>query len=243
MQIFKNNISVSFEEFSEQFPKEAGFLTKYTDKNLNCSIYIEHEIKLTVKYGDFNPIFIDVNTVLKKHEVFFYKNSIYKDPLARAIGLKKGKKKPSVLDATAGMLGDSMLIYAYGVENLTCCERNPVVACLVQNALDIAELPIKFFHCNSLQQEFSQGGILKFDVVFYDPMYKEKNAKAAPKKEMAIFREIVGPDDDLKEVATLLKQRAQERLVIKRSNKSVPILENPSHTITGKSTSYDVYLS
>jgi 16S rRNA (guanine1516-N2)-methyltransferase len=243
MQIFKNDIPVGFEEFIRLFPQEAGFLSKFRDENLDCSIYIEKEDKLSVKYGDFNPIYIDVVNVLKKHEVFFYKNSIYKDPLARAIGLKKGKKKPSVLDATAGMLGDSMLMYAYGVENLTCCERNPIVACLIQNAINLAKIPINFFFCNSLQQKFSNGDSLDFDVVFYDPMYKEKNTKAAPKKEMAIFREIVGPDDDLKEVATFLKVRARERLVIKRSNKSAPILDNPSHTISGKSTSYDVYLS
>jgi 16S rRNA (guanine1516-N2)-methyltransferase len=243
MQILKNDISVSFEEFLDHFPKEAGFLSQVMEIEANCSIHIEKDNKLSVKFGDFNPISIDIVNILKKHEVFFYKNSIYKDPLAKAIGLKKGKPKPSVLDATAGMLGDSLLMYAYGIDRLTCCERNPIVACLVQNAIDIAELSIDFFHCNSLEKKFLHSDLEQFDVIFYDPMYKEKNNKAAPKKEMAIFREIVGPDDDLGEVAMLLKQRAKERLVIKRSNKSLPIIKNPSHTISGKSTSYDVYLS
>jgi 16S rRNA (guanine1516-N2)-methyltransferase len=73
-------------------------------------------------------------------------------------------------------------------------------------------------------------------------MYQGKNSKTAAKKEMEIFRELVGVDEDIKETAMALKKLANERLVIKRSNKAKPILEGYAHTIKGKSTSYDVYL-
>ncbi len=73
-------------------------------------------------------------------------------------------------------------------------------------------------------------------------MYQEKNSKAAPKKEMAVFRSLVGVDDDIKQTAQSLLNVAIERLVVKRSIKATPVLENPSHTVKGKSTAYDVYL-
>ena len=66
------------------------------------------------------------------------------------------------------------------------------------------------------------------NVIYFDPMYSEKNEKALPKKEMRIFREVVGVDLDAESTAkSLLKM--SKRLVIKRSIKAKPILDNPSN--------------
>lgn len=256
MQILKNARALGFQEFSEKFPSEAKILTQIHDlEALDFDIVVEENEKISIKFREFNPIWIDALNILKRHEVYFFKNSLYKDPLARAIGLKKGKIKPRVLDATAGMLGDTLLMLAYGIENLSCLERNPVVATLIVNCLKNSKLPVQFKHLSCMEADVfnhsdwngankkSSDEKSPFDVIFYDPMYKEKNTKASPKKEMMIFREIVGEDHDISEVANFLKLKANERLVIKRSNKAKPIIAAPDHSIKAKSTSYDVYLA
>ncbi len=236
MQFFLNNIEINFSEFAQHFPDEAKILTDYLE--LPAKFEIQEGV-LALAFDQFNPISIDIEKILEHHKKFFYKHSLYKDPLARALGLKKGKSRPIVLDATAGLLGDSLLMYAYGPQQLICCERNPVVAALIVNAINRAKIDIKFY----FGEASAQAQLPEVDVVFYDPMYKEKNVKAAPKKEMAIFRELVGEDTDSYEVARNLYSLAKERLVIKRSNRATPLIEQPDHSIKGKSTSYDVYLA
>lgn len=236
MQFIENENDLGFEEFTKKYSEEAKILTNFNEPNIK---YLLNGDEISLVFEDFSPIKIQILNTLKKHEVFFYKHSIYKDPLAKAIGLKKGKRKPKVLDATAGMMGDSLLIQSYGIEKLICFERNPYVAALIVNAIKLANIDIDFYFGSALSLELKD----EIDVVFYDPMYNEKNSKAAPKKEMAIFRKMIGPDLDISEIATELLTLPKERLVIKRSNKSKPVIENPSHTIKGKSTSYDVYLT
>ncbi len=234
MQFELDNKNISYDNFLELFPEE-GLIVKNVVHNDIRIIIHQASQSFSLKYKEFNPVKIDILNILEKHKYFFAKNSFYKDPLARALGLKKGKKRPNVLDATAGMMGDSLLMYSYGLNSLTCGERNPLVAMLILNALKISKLDVKFHYGSYDSNQV-------FDVIFFDPMYDVVNKKTAPKKEMEIFRNIVGKDQDAKEVAIELKKKAVERLVIKRSSKAPCLLENPSHTIKGKSTSYDVYL-
>ena len=237
MQFFIDKINISFDEFSLIFPKESEILKSHFEFKGSFLITKDKKV-ISLKYGDFNPIFINIAETLSRHAVYFYKNSFYKDPLAKAIGLKKGKSKPRVLDATGGMLADSLLIYAYGVKSLVCYERNPIIAVLGLNAINNSSVNIDYRYGEFL----SEIDGAEFDVIYYDPMYQIKNTKTAAKKEMEIFRDLVGVDEDIMDTAMGLKKLAKERLVIKRSNKAQPILEGQTHTIRGKSTSYDVYL-
>ena len=189
------------------------------------------------QYEKLKPIWINIYTIMDKHKRYFFKNSYYKEPLARALGLKKGKPKPFVLDATAGMLGDSLLMYNFELAGLTCLERHSLAATLITNALNnhhLAGLEFKYLSAIDINESF--------DVCFFDPMYAEKNTKTAPKKEMLVFRDVIGADNDAKDVAKHLLSLSRDRLVIKRSAKASVLLESPHHTITGKSTCYDVYL-
>lgn len=234
MQFEFGHKNISYDNFLELFPEE-GLIVKDIVHSDVCLIIDEASRSFSLKYKEFNPVKIDVKNILDKHKYFFTKNSFYKDPLARALGLKKGKERPDVLDATAGMMGDSLLMYSYGLRSLTCAERNPLVAILVLNAIKVSNLDVNFHFGSYICDK-------EFDVIFFDPMYDVINKKTAPKKEMEIFRQIVGKDQDAKEMASNLKLKAIERLVIKRSSKAPFLLEAPSHTIKGKSTSYDVYL-
>ena len=234
MQFIKNNVFISFDEFKADFPAEADILSECLSKDWIMQVE-DNFIKF--QYGKLKPIWINIYTIMDKHKRYFFKNSYYKEPLARALGLKKGKVKPTVLDATAGMLGDSLLMYNFELAALTCLERHPMVASLITNALNNHPLQgLAFKYLPAMEVDES------FDVCFFDPMYAEKNTKTAPKKEMLVFRDIIGADNDAKDVAKHLLSLSRERLVVKRSSKAGVLLESPHHTIAGKSTCYDVYL-
>jgi len=234
MQIIKDNIQLSFEQFSGLFPKEANILT---DKDYqNTKLQIDGP-RIKLIYKEFAPIFINIDSELERHKVFFYKNSPYKELLAKALGIKAQRKNISILDATGGFLGDSLLIYAIGVDSLAIYERNPIAAMLIFNAIENSSVDLDFIYHDSMK-EFTKS----FDVIYYDPMYSDKNEKTAPKKEMSFFREMIGTDSDAEECAHLLFEKAKSRLVIKRPIKAGPLIDKVSMSFKGKSTRYDVYL-
>lgn len=189
---------------------------------------------------DHGKINFDIDSMLNYHKLFFYKHSIYEQPLAKALGLKKGKNKPEVIDASAGTLKDSSLISSFGVESLILFERNPLVAVLIEDAIRNSKESQRFkFHFGSILDS-----ALDFTskVIYFDPMYEGKNSKAAPRKGMQLFRKHVGVDKDALESAKKM-QKMCSRIVIKRSVKASPLLENPSMSFGKKSTVYDVYLN
>jgi 16S rRNA (guanine1516-N2)-methyltransferase len=74
-------------------------------------------------------------------------------------------------------------------------------------------------------------------------MFEDANEKALPKKEMRIFRSVVGSDEDALSVFNMARALKPKRLVIKRPRLSIPLMENPNISFKGKATRYDVYLA
>jgi len=72
-------------------------------------------------------------------------------------------------------------------------------------------------------------------------MYNGPESSALPRKEMRIFREVVGEDMDATAVAEGLRQKGQ-RLIIKRPPKAPVLLAGPSFQQAGKAVRFDVYL-
>jgi hypothetical protein len=236
MQYFLDNLEISYQEFVKLFPVEGSFLDNINIENAQLHAVGE---KLTLNFAEFKGFHFPLLKRIDYHKKYFFKNSIYKDPLAKALGIKKGKDRPSIIDATGGALNDSMLILSYGVKSLDIFERNPLIACLGYNAIQsLKNYPATFHFGDASKYNFNN----KVDVVYFDPMYESKRSKTAPKKEMAIFRLVVQDDFDKREVALKLFEKARERVVIKRSLKNSPLIEEPDITIKGKSTAYDIYL-
>ena len=84
------------------------------------------------------------------------------------------------------------------------------------------------------------------NVVYFDPMYTQRNTKALPSKEMQVFREVLPPntEDEINKFIHLGLSITKDRVVLKRSIKA-RILKNKNYEMSfkGKSTRYDVYLS
>lgn len=169
------------------------------------------------------------------------KYAITKEPLAKALGIK-GNCSLTVLDATLGTGKDSVLILSFGAK-VIAYERNLNVFVMALDAyriclkdgLDIFKnLSINFgdaINCSSDQ----------FDVVYFDPMYPEKKKSSLPRKEMQIFKEIVGADEDFLDKLIFFKN-SKKKVVLKRPIKSEAILK-ASSSFPGKTTRYDLYLN
>ena len=188
------------------------------------------------------PIGIEIDRELTRHEEYFKKSSLQKELLARAIGVK-GPYRPKVLDLTAGMLGDTLLLLSFGCE-VWASERHPVIRFLIESALKNAQHPrIQHFHFLGSDAEKVLETPPAVDVFFFDPMFEDANEKTSPKKEMRIFRSLVGSDLDAEKVFTKALSLKPKRLVVKRPKQSVYLSQKPAVEYIGKSTRYDVYFS
>jgi 16S rRNA (guanine1516-N2)-methyltransferase len=172
-------------------------------------------------------------------------------PLARAMGhLPNGL--PNIVDATAGMGGDSFVLASLGF-NVHMIERSPIVAALLNDALTRAKRPlIQLTHSTPISESAELLAILNrlsltntdatqylndvqhqarhqastktpIDVVYLDPMYPEKKKVAATKKEMKALQTLVGPDLDSESLLAAALHVAGYRVVVKRP-KQAPAL-------------------
>jgi 16S rRNA (guanine1516-N2)-methyltransferase len=168
--------------------------------------------------------------------------AITKEPLARALGIK-GNVKPIIWDTTCGTGKDSLLIHYFG-GNLKSFERHPAVYLLLEDAKRRYPLNFEIEFADPLRLYKNVPESDRPDVIYYDPMFPEKigsKKSALPRKEMRIFKEIVGEDLDSREFLEWALSVAKERVVVKRSLAAVPIKENPTASYSGKSTRYDMY--
>ena len=170
--------------------------------------------------------------------------------LARAVGLKKNWQ-PEVIDATGG-LGRDGFVLAYLGCRVHMLERSPILAAMIEDGLARARLipptseaagRIRLTRTDSLAflQKLPESSFP--DVIYIDPMYPERTKSSLVKKEMRILRELVGDDLDAPELLETALRLARNRVVVKRP-RLAPILGclTPSHTITGKTSRFDVYL-
>jgi 16S rRNA (guanine1516-N2)-methyltransferase len=72
-------------------------------------------------------------------------------------------------------------------------------------------------------------------------MYPEKKKSALPRKEMQIFKEIVGADLDCVNYLDFARTVARDRVVVKRPLTAPPIKTDTNAQYVGKTTRYDMY--
>ncbi len=196
-----------------------------------------------------NPILIDFEEGKNAHRRQF--GGGRGQPLAKAIGLKKGAN-PSVIDATAGFGRDAFVLANLGCK-VTLIERNPLIATLLDDALqrasdnkDISEVITRMSlinhdatsYLNTLEQMHYP------DVIYMDPMYPSRDKSALVKKDMRLLHQLAGPDTDSEQLLTSARATALKRVVVKRP-KSAPFVGNqkPTTSLESKNTRYDVYIN
>ncbi|WP_323753921.1 class I SAM-dependent methyltransferase [Marinobacter sp.] len=169
--------------------------------------------------------------------------------VARAVGLQKTKAELHVLDATAGLGQDAFVLAGLGCK-VTLFERNPVIHALLADGLARAALNAD---CAAVVQRMTlqtgnsvdwlkEAGAEAADVVYLDPMFPHRDKSALVKKEMQVFRQVVGDDDDSEQLLEAALAAARYRVVVKRPRKAPAVNgPKPATQIEGKSSRYDVY--
>ncbi|OSM05254.1 putative 16S rRNA (guanine1516-N2)-methyltransferase [Magnetofaba australis IT-1] len=169
-------------------------------------------------------------------------------PLAKAVGVKGGVT-PSILDATAGLGGDAWILARLGCA-VTLIERSPIIAALLEDALqraqrddEAAPLATRMrLLAGDARELMAQWSDEPPDVITLDPMFPEKKKGALPNKEMRRLKQLVGDDADAAETLAGALQLAGKRVVVKRPLKAPPLDgPKPGHAISGRSTRFDVY--
>lgn len=169
------------------------------------------------------------------------------EPLARAVGLSGGQR-PSVLDATAGLGQDGVLLAALGCR-VILLERSPIVAALLEDALRRAT-PARAWMSDRLVLRTTEAARFMLnpdtpptDVVYLDPMYPSRDKSALPAKEMQMLRELVGDDTDARDALQTALHFARRRVVVKRPKAAEPIGGlGANFRIEMPNTRFDIYL-
>ena len=158
----------------------------------------------------------------------------------------KGIEHPVIIDATAGMGEDSMILAAAGFE-VYLFEYDPVIAALLKDALDRAmEIPelkeaagrMHFTEGNSIDN-MSKLEIVP-DVVLLDPMFPARQKSALVKRKFQLLQKLEKPCSDENELLEAALNVKPGKIVIKRPLKG-PFLGGmkPSYSLTGKAIRYD----
>ncbi|HEY7842937.1 MAG TPA: class I SAM-dependent methyltransferase [Bradyrhizobium sp.] len=172
-----------------------------------------------------------------------------KHALVRASGIKSGEN-PIVVDATAGLGRDAFLLASIGA-HVTLLERSPDVFDLLRDSMAkasaagpelaavVARMTLMFGDARKLLAD------LQADVVLVDPMHPVRRNTALVKKEMRLLKELVGADSDASELMQAALAARCKRVVLKWPLRAPSLegLRKPSHTITGRTVRYDVFMN
>jgi len=169
--------------------------------------------------------------------------------IAKACGLSV-RRDLRILDATAGMGGDSFVLVSLGAE-VVSLERNQWVYPLLLDGLErlalatdpqLREISSRWHLVNEAAQSYLQR-CEQFDVVYLDPMFPaRKKDKAAVGKEMVAFHTLVGADIDADELLDAALEKARFRVVVKRPKLAGYLAERkPTLQLLGKSGRFDIY--
>ena len=159
----------------------------------------------------------------------------------------KGTSAPTAVDATAGLGEDALLLAAAGFE-VTLCERDPVIAALLRDALARAAADERLAAV-AARMHFVEGDSIDVlrtlsqapDVVFLDPMFPERRRRAATNKKLQLFQQLERPCEDEDALMAAALAARPRKVVVKRPLKG-PYLAGvkPSSSLAGKVVRYDI---
>lgn len=183
--------------------------------------------------------------------------SLKSEMIARACQLGE---KPTLIDATAGLGHDSLLMAHLGA-NVRLIERHPILFVLLEYAKVQAERDpflqatmqrIQLIHADSncYLNELAQKGEY-LDVVYLDPMFPQRDQnqqaikkQAQVKKQMQLLHMLLPEDGemDLGDQLLDLAKKIAKRVIVKRPRHAVYLAEqHPDHQWLGDACRFDAY--
>lgn len=195
------------------------------------------------------PVSADFGSAAMRHRRRGGQNEL----LGRAVGAS-ASRQPAILDATAGLGRDGFVLADMGC-SVTLCEREPVIAALLQWGLTAAAASEDAWLARVARRMALRTGdardvfadrAVPAEVIYLDPMFPPRDKSAAVKKEMALLQLLLDSDTAPHEAADLLAWALGQdvaRVVVKRPTRAAPVAgAAPSHHIAGKAVRFDVYV-
>ena len=172
--------------------------------------------------------------------------------LPRAVGLKKGYVQ--IIDATAGLLQDAIVLARLGGQ-VRAIERHPMVAKSLAEALQRGQQEMSasgdsmapWLSNIRLIQGDSREVLARLqesewpDVIYLDPMFKHTKSKSLPRKEMQVFRQLVGEDLDFPDLLAKARSCAKFRVVVKTSTQGDSRLPLGANQLSGKTVCFHIF--
>lgn len=217
-------------------PSSAG-LSKFILERLDHDI-----LALVDQTGEFKPFYPDFTDAKQLHRI---QTTGLKDPLARAVGIKKNVK-PHVIDATAGCGNDGFLLASLGCA-VTLIEQSEIMHALLDDALARAKTHPRL-HSIVDRIELIHGDACEIiptskkpDVIYVDPMFPESKSHAKVKKNMQILQHIVGHQSEEKLLNIALQHTP--RVVLKRPRKLNQSAPKHAQVIETKTTQFWIFIA
>lgn len=167
--------------------------------------------------------------------------------LYRAAKFRHAEGPLMAIDATAGLGEDSLILAAAGY-NVTLLEHNPVIADLLEDALQQAAADPALSEIAGrmhLVRADSIAFMSEFegpspDLIYLDPMFPEKQKNSLTGKKLQMFQMLEIPCGNEEQLLQAALDLQPKRIVIKRPLKGPHLAgRKPSYAITGKTVRYD----
>lgn len=192
--------------------------------------------------GDGQTMRCDLENMVRR----LRRSNLSSELLVRAAKIKNADIPLTVIDATAGLGEDSLLLAAAGFK-VKLYERNPVIAALLSDALgrakDSGDLKnivcnMELFGCDSIRAL----GDLDYrpDVIYLDPMFPEKTKNSLSKKKFQLLHHLEAPCSDEDALLGAALAAHPGKIVIKRPLKGGFLAgKKPDYSLSGKTIRYD----
>ena len=174
--------------------------------------------------------------------------------LVKAAKIRNRASSPSgqhvVLDATAGLGEDSVLLAAAG-HQVIMYEKDPVIAALLRDAMaraaGVPELAPVMTRMR-LHEEDSIDAMHNLpcgaaDIVYLDPMFPERQKKSLVGKKFQLLHHLESPCEREEELLMAALRIQPARIIIKRPSKGAYLAGvKPDYSLEGKAVRYDIIL-
>lgn len=175
-------------------------------------------------------------------------SNLERELLIKAARIKGLGRQQSILDATAGMGEDSLLLAAAGFQ-VFLYEYDETICSLLMDAIQrsrdidglseiVARMTLSGSDSISAMKEIDA----KVDVIYLDPMFPERQKTGLIKKKFQLLQQLERPCTNETEMFEAAVCANPYRIVVKRPAKG-PFLagKKPSYSLDGKAIRYDCY--
>jgi len=241
-------IYLNFKSYNTRLYKLINLLKLEHDENCSMALMINSNSLELYNRENLNQASIKVDFVSKKNNYRCYHFKKKHEVLYKILGIKNSYF-PFILDATAGLGNDSFIFSFLGCKVLMI-ERHPIAAALLKDGLQrgYKDKKIGSWLKERLHLVIQDSSkmldmlIPKPDIIYLDPMYPSRHKTSLPKKNMQIFRKLIGYNDDSEKLLNISRKLAKNRIIVKRPFYAKPLSKDKANfVITTKSHRFDIY--